>query len=148
MDAQTFLSESFEGNVPEVKKIWLEKDLREKVREIMTHDLGVLRIRYWGRDGKTAWIIDEVGKEKPITFGVLVKDDKIANIEVLAFRESRGWEIRYPFFKNQFKGVGITENNELNGKIDGISGATLSVRAMTRISRLAILLHQQTQLVD
>lgn len=69
--------------------------------------------------------------------------DKIQLVRVLAFRESRGWEVRHSFFTDQFKRVGLTSEGTLDGRIDGISGATLSVRVLTKLARLALVLHQR-----
>ena len=63
-------------------------------------------------------------------------------MSVLQFRESRGWEIRYPFFTQQFDGVRLDKNDKLNERIDGITGATLSVRAATRSANLALVLSE------
>jgi hypothetical protein len=62
---------------------------------------------------------------------------------VLAFRESRGWEIRYPFFTDQFSGLTLAPDGYLSKPIDGITGATLSVRAVERVTRLALWLNAQ-----
>jgi Na+-transporting NADH:ubiquinone oxidoreductase subunit NqrC len=51
--------------------------------------------------------------------------------------------VRYPFFTDQFNGLQLDENNRLQRKIDGISGATLSVNALTRLARLALHLHEE-----
>jgi hypothetical protein len=66
-------------------------------------------------------------------------------LRVLEFRESRGWEVRYPFFTDQFGGIGLRPDLQLDRPIDGISGATLSVRALKKLARLALYLTQQTQ---
>jgi hypothetical protein len=60
-------------------------------------------------------------------------------VTVLAFRESRGWEIRHPAFTQQFKDATLIDN-ALDRHIDGVSGATLSVWAMTAVTRLALYL--------
>jgi hypothetical protein len=60
----------------------------------------------------------------------------------LIFRESRGWEVRHAFFTDQFDQATLTRNTELDRTIDNISGATLSVRAVTKLSRIALLLDQ------
>ena len=75
----------------------------------------------------------------------MINHNKIESIKVLAFRESRGWEVRYPFFTDQFSDVALKENKQLDRHIDGISGATLSVRAMTKMARLALFLHQEIE---
>jgi hypothetical protein len=111
----------------------------------MGHDLGVLRLKYWEKEGRTAWILEEIGKERPITAGVVVNDGKIERINVLTFRESRGWEVRYPFFTDQFSDATLKEDKQLDRHIDGISGATLSVKAMTKMARLALLLDHEVE---
>lgn len=128
-------------------RLWLDKELQAGIHRILGHDLGVLRLRYWGLDGRTAWILEEVGKEQPITAGIVVNNSRIEKIEVLIFRESRGWEIRYPFFTDQFTGARLEQNNSLSKRIDGISGATLSVMAMQKLARLALLLHAHSDFV-
>ncbi len=140
-----FIQEVFSGDVPKVSKIWIKKDLKVKIHEIMEHDLGVLRLKYWEKEGRTAWILEEIGKERPITAGVVVNNNKIESINVLIFRESRGWEIRYPFFTDQFSDVTLKEDKRLDRHIDGISGATLSVTAMKKMARLALMLHQEVE---
>jgi hypothetical protein len=142
-EAAAFIQQVFSGDVPKVSKIWIKKDLKVKIHEIMGHDLGVLRLKYWAKAGRTAWILEEIGKERPITAGIVVNDGKIENINVLAFRESRGWEVRYPFFTDQFSDATLKEDKQLDRHIDGISGATLSVKAMTKMARLALMLHQE-----
>lgn len=142
-----FIHGAFSGDVPKASKLWVKKDLKEKIREILGHDLNVLRIKYWRKDTRTAWILEEIGKERPITAGIVINDNRIESVNVLTFRESRGWEVRYPFFTDQFSDATLKENNLLDRHIDGISGATLSVKAMVKMARLALLLHQQTEML-
>ena len=94
---------------------------------------------------QSVWILEEIGKTQPITFGVVVQDSKILTIKVLAFRESRGWEIKQEFFTGQFLQASMDDDLHLDRSIDGISGATLSVQAMTRIARLALLFDRDTR---
>jgi FMN-binding domain len=138
-----FINDVFEGNPPKPDKLWIKKDLKKEIKNIMGHDLKVIRIRYWKDELKTAWILEEIGRDKPITVGLVVKDEKIEKVNVLIFRESRGWEVKYPFFTDQFKQATIDEENLLDRKIDGISGATLSVNALTKVARLALFLDKQ-----
>ena len=145
---EEFLQEAFTNTTPNPGVIWLKGDVRDTSSAILGHPYPGLRIRYWGKDGRTAWILEEVGKVKPITVGLVVNDDGLEQIRVLAFRESRGWEVRYPFFTDQFTGIGLTDKHELDQTIDGISGATLSVRALKKLARLALYLHSQTRTAD
>jgi hypothetical protein len=115
------------------------------VERILGHSAGALRVRYWSQEGRTAWILEEIGKTEPITTGIVVDKGAIARISVLVYRESRGWEVRYAFFTDQFKGATLTALRELDRNIDGISGATLSVRALTRLARVALLLDAEVR---
>jgi FMN-binding protein len=128
---------------PKAKAFWLTKTHKNNIQQILAHDFRKLRLRYWQQDKKSAWILNEIGKEKPITIGVVINDNKIENIQVLAFRESRGSEIRHDFFTRQFIQTSLTNDMQLDRTIDGISGATLSVRAITKIARIALYLSQQ-----
>lgn len=140
-----FLDEAFGAPRPAPQVLWLKSDIKAAAEEILGHRYPGLRIRYWGRDQRSAWILEEIGKEKPITVGLVVNQKGMELIRVLEFRESRGWEVRYPFFTEQFRGIGLTAERELDQPIDGISGATLSVRALKKLARLALYLHRQTE---
>ena len=137
---EAFLHEVYNGKPPLASKLWIKKDLGKEIYKILGHNLDVLRIRYWQRNGRTVWILDEIGKEQPITVGIAVAAGRIELVKILIFRETRGWEIRYPFFTDQFKHVMLDQDHKLEKGIDGISGATLSVNAVTKLVRLALLL--------
>jgi FMN-binding protein len=141
---EAFLAETFNNDVPKSQIIWLKGDLSKKMTEILGHRYAGLRIRYWHKEGRKAWVLEEIGKDQPITFGIITAKDKVERVKVLAFRESRGGEIRYPAFTKQFNDAQLSDNN-LDRHIDGISGATLSVRAMTAIVTLALYLDKFTR---
>jgi hypothetical protein len=61
----------------------------------------------------------------------------------LEFKESRGWEVKHSFFTDQFKSISINSDHSLSKPIDGISGATLSVRALKKTAMLALFFNQQ-----
>lgn len=140
-----FLNQAFSGQPPEAEVIWLTGAHKDAVKDILGHRYATLRIRYWRDVTRSAWILDEIGKEQPITVGIVVNDGQIENIRVLVFRESRGWEIRHSFFTDQFKSAQLNDDRQLDRHIDGISGATLSVRAMTKLARLALYLDAATR---
>ena len=77
--------------------------------------------------------------------GEITPDSVYEDDDVLAFRESRGWEIRYPFFTEQFSGLTLADDGYLSGPVDGITGATLSVRATEKVARLALWLDAQVR---
>jgi len=74
---------------------------------------------------------------------VIVNNGKLEKVKTLIFRESRGWEISENFFTQQFINRTLTSNNQLDKQIDSITGATLSVRAVEKVTRIALLLHRE-----
>lgn len=139
-EPEAFIAEVFGDNVPSPGVIWPDKALKAQMKDILNHAYKGLRIRYWQQDDKTVWILDEIGKEKPITAGIVIKNGKIERVRILVFRESRGWEVRHNFFTEQFDNATLNKNLDLDRRIDNISGATLSVRAVTKLARIALLL--------
>ena len=137
-----FLAQAFDGEIPDQKKFWVTKAYKADIKEIMERDLGVLRVAYWRRGDRTAWILEEIGKVHPITTGLIVDGGSLRRVTVLIYRESRGWEVRNDFFTDQFIGARLVADHDLDRPIDGISGATLSVRALTKLARLALYLHE------
>ncbi|NNJ95097.1 MAG: FMN-binding protein [Halobacteria archaeon] len=140
---EDFLHEVFAGNVPAPQVLWLKDDVRETSTSIMGHRYPAIRVRYWLQGTRSAWILEEIGKERPITTGLVINEQGIERLRVLVFRESRGWEVKHPFFTDQFPGIQLTAGRELDGPIDGVSGATLSVRALKKLARLALYFHRQ-----
>lgn len=139
-DPRAFLEETFNGSVPAPRKLWVTSTLKRDIKAIMGHDLGALRIRYWASGERTAWLLDDIGKEQPITTGLIVDAHQLTEVRVLIYRESRGWEVKYPAFTDQFHGAQLKQDLALDRSIDGVSGATLSVQALVRLARLALLL--------
>lgn len=139
---EDFLAASF--STPPAQSTYKPKaELQKTVNKIMRRRFPMRPAPYWKKDKKTAWILEEIGKYKPITTGIVVNDGKIESLQVLTYRETHGWEVRYPNFTDQFKNASLKENNKLDTHIDGISGATLSVKSLTRLGQLALFYHKQ-----
>jgi len=145
---EEFVSEAFSQKTPEPDIIWIKDELRQTIESILQHKYKSKRIRYWKQKQRSVWVLEEVGKKKPITVGIIIDNDKISQLKVLVFRETRGWEVRYPFFTKQFNQLFLVNKNELSDSVDGVSGATLSVRALTKLARIALLLNQHTVLTE
>lgn len=130
----------------QTKTLWLKKEIQEKIKKILYHRYPKIRLRYSINqvieNPTTVWFLDEIGKERPISFAISVKNDRVQLIRVLEFRESRGFEIHISAFVEQFEQSGLNDDGKLSANIDGITGATMSVNAMKKIARLAIFLHQ------
>jgi len=78
-------------------------------------------------------VASEVGKHNPFDFLVgLNRERKVEGIVILNYREARGGDVRRARFLRQFEGKALSDAVSVNRDIIGISGATLSSRAVTR----------------
>ena len=150
-----FLQETFlvkeHAEIPKAEILWLDNAAQTQITAALGHPYPQARLRYWRSPSraqqKTVWILDEIGKEYPITAGFVVVDKKIQRAQVLVYRENRGMEIHLPAFLAQFINARLTDEKngaQLSNKIDGITGATLSVDAMKRMARAALVLDALT----
>jgi len=138
-----FISNSFDGEIPKAKTLLMSEDDIYNIKKITKQKYNFKKVKYWQRNSKTAFILEDIGKTKPITTGYLVEDSKINNVQVLIYRESHGWEVKYPFFTKQFKETSLNEDNKLSKSIEAISGATLSVNALRRMAKVALYLESR-----
>ena len=135
---EAFLEESLPGC--EKKALWLKSDMKAEIKQLLDRPFPGARIRYCATDGRTAWILDEIGKTEPITSGIIVNEGRVERVRVLVFRESRGSEVHRDAFVRQFDDARLDSSRKLDRSIDGITGATLSVWALKRQVKLALLL--------
>jgi len=143
-----FLDRAFTGTPPEPGLTWLTGDRKSGVRQLLGHDYPALRLRYWCRDDRSAWILEEIGKDLPITVGIVVEQNSIDSLRVLTYRENRGGEVATPAFTEQFNGRALGNRGSLDKPIDGITGATLSVQALTRLAGVALFLDENVGCVS
>lgn len=141
LSVDDFLAQTFQ-RVPEPQVVWLNAERKAQGQALLGHPPGGLRVRYWQQGARTAWIWDEIGKEHPITLGFVIDAGQIERVVILVYRESRGGEVRHDFFTRQFTGATL-QARRLDRDIDGISGATLSVNAVTAVARWVLYLHRQ-----
>ncbi|MFC5474781.1 FMN-binding protein [Paraherbaspirillum soli] len=75
---------------------------------------------------------DVVGKFELISYAVALNPDaSIKQIEILAYRESHGFEIKSPAWRKQFVGKTASSGLSIGDGISSISGATLSCTHVT-----------------
>lgn len=139
-DPESFIAEAFPNSEVAPETLWLTGQELEAAKDILGRT-PPFRIHYWREGKRTAWILEQIGKYQPITAGFVINDGAIETVQVLIYRESHGWEVKYPFFTDQFIGARL-EEMQLDKNIDGIAGATLSVRALVQMARLALTLHE------
>jgi len=133
-----FIGEYLPGCTPQA--LWLNSELKSEIERLVDHPWPGVRVRYCSHGDKTAWILDEIGKTEPITSGIVVDSGRIERVRVLVFRESRGSEVHRSAFISQYEDAVLDAGNDLDRRIDGITGATLSVYALSRQVKLALLL--------
>lgn len=122
---ESFIAEAFKGNPPPPK--------------VISGPSGP--VHYWRANGRTAWIIEDLGKQgyQLTTAGFITKAGAIESAKVLVYRESRGEQVAEPSFLQKFMGARLA-GGQLNKNIDNISGATLSVQMMQRMARTVLTL--------
>jgi transcriptional regulator of nitric oxide reductase len=73
-----------------------------------------------------------IGKDQPITFLVAIdRADRIKDIDILVYREPYGGEVAYEPWRRQFRGARASDSLRVGKEIRSISGATISVHAVT-----------------
>ena len=99
------------------------------------------------RDGQVtgyALIDSEVGKHLPITYIVgFSPDGLVSRVEMMVFREIRGWEARERRFMAQFEGRRSGDKLQIGGSLKNVTGATLSSRAIAKGVQRALFLWQR-----
>ena len=136
------LQQAFVDTEAQPKTLWLTNEVKARFQEDLGFNISGLRQRYWQGDERTLWILDEIGKEHPITFAFIIENDQVASTLIMEYRESRGGEIRHDFFRQQYYGIKLIDD-KLDRNIDGITGATLSVNAMSKMAKQALWLHRE-----
>jgi hypothetical protein len=87
---------------------------------------------------------DELGEHMPITFAVKVSPaGAVAAHEIVAYRESRGDEVRDERFRRQFVGKRACDPLRAGDDISAVSGATISSRAMAVGVKRALVLIEE-----
>lgn len=90
-----------------------------------------------------AIICEEIGKYRPITFIVgVTPDGSVKDVAIMMYRESHGSEVRYRGFLRQFRNKSLKDPIRQYKDIKNISGATLSVRALSVGVRKALAIIQ------
>ena len=153
LSTEDYLYSQFTAPLPSPQRVWIRNKLKEDLEKVLQHKVRFLRTKYWQQGARTVWILEEIGKEKPITIGIVTEwgeqGAEIESVRVLAYRESRGWEVKHSFFTQQFIGSRLKSSKKtaLNKNIDGITGATLSVAALKKMATIALMLdhHVRTQ---
>jgi len=73
-----------------------------------------------------------IGKDQPITFLVAIDaSDRLKDVDILVYREPYGGEVAYEPWRRQFRGKTAADPLRVGRDVRTISGATISVHAVT-----------------
>lgn len=90
-----------------------------------------------------ALIDSEVGKHLPITYIIgFTPTGQVSRVEMMVFREVRGWEARERRFMAQFEGKESSDKFQIGAGLKNVTGATLSSRAIAKGVQRGLLLWQ------
>jgi len=142
--AQIFLTEdqALALAFPRAEKIekhiaTLSREQQQQVAEMTGLEKPSRIFRMWvGRRSEEVLgyaVLDDVrGKARPIDF-MLVADANLVvqRVEILAYRETHGWQIRKDGWRQQFVGKGAASTLRVGRDIRNIAGATISCRSLT-----------------
>ncbi len=116
-----------------LQPIVLTRETQEKMRQASSVAHPFQSGRIWRTSTGGWFIVDEViGKHEMITYAVGVNPDgSVRQIEILEYKETYGYEVAEPAWRNQFVGKTADSTLKLNQDIENISGATLSAKHLT-----------------
>jgi len=136
--ADEVLTRSFPGAAFDKRVVRFSSDERKKIQALTKKKFFKRHMVFYiaTKDGAIQGygvIGNERGKTRQITFMVLLdKDGVVKDLDILAFRESQGYEVENPRWRSQFRGKTARSRLRLKRDIRNISGATLSARAVTK----------------
>ena len=112
----------------------VKKEVENQVKQKFYRD----KLYYWtiSQDDTTiayAFLDNVIGKSMPITFLVILNiNGDIINTNVIKYREAYGGEVGNRGWLQQFVNRDNNSSYKIGGNIDGISGATISVKSMSK----------------
>ena len=116
----------------------LDKQMKKEVENQVKQKFYRDKLYYWtiSQDDTTiayAFLDNVIGKSMPITFMVILNiDGDIINANVIKYREAYGGEVGNKGWLRQFINLNNNSGYNIGKDIDGISGATISVKSMSK----------------
>ncbi|MCB9655134.1 MAG: FMN-binding protein [Deltaproteobacteria bacterium] len=110
-------------------------------RKLPKHRYTIYVARTGDRMDGFAVFDDEKGQHEPITMAIFFDaEGRVADVEIVAYREPYGDGVRDARFRAQFEGLGATSDFTPGASIDVISGATISTHSVCRAVHRATML--------
>ncbi len=116
----------------------LDKQIKKEVENQVKQKFYRDKLYYWtiSQVDTTiayAFLDNVIGKSMPITFMVILNiDGDIISANVIKYREAYGSEVGNKGWLRQFINFNNNSNYNIGKDIDGISGATISVKSMSK----------------
>lgn len=123
------------------ERLWLNDIQRDKISKLCNQKIEDKRMVFYGgkKSGKIIgyMLIDHyIGKSLPITYMVVLNiDGTVRDVAIMVYREPQGMEVRYKSFLKQFFGKNASSTFK---DVNAITGATISVRAITKGVKKAV----------
>lgn len=85
---------------------------------------------------KACTVVPQQGKEGPMTIGVCFEPSGlVSSVTMLFFEEDHGKKVSEQSFLKQFKGKKVSDTFQVGKDVDGVSGATVSSKAVAESLR-------------
>ena len=116
----------------------LDKQMKKQVENQVKQRFYRDKLYYWtiSQSDTTityAFLDNVIGNSMPITFMVILNiDGDIINANVIKYREAYGGEVGNKGWLRQFINLNNNSGYNIGKDIDGISGATISVKSMSK----------------
>jgi Na+-translocating ferredoxin:NAD+ oxidoreductase RnfG subunit len=141
---EKIFKETFGNNVSiGQKNILLTREEKQDIEKQAKAKIDSPKIRFYviteskKIKGYGVLLIQRIRTKKAVLLYLIDKNQKIKNIEILAFHEPSEYK-PYSTWKEAFVGKGKEDKLKEGYAIPTISGATLSARAITKASRIAL----------
>lgn len=128
------------GELPAEEKILLRGEVLDAIRTVYGSRYPASSVSYWEKAGRRVWILKSRGKHGYVEAGFVTEAERLVRVRVLDSKEVRGKVIETERFLKQFVGSGLDETHQLDQRVDGVSGATVSVNALKKMALVALVL--------
>jgi Na+-translocating ferredoxin:NAD+ oxidoreductase RnfG subunit len=132
------LNMAFPGADIEERTVKITPEIRKTIEDLIKGRFFKKRVSFYiarkgGEPLGYATVTNEKGRKRNITFMVVLDSSGIVkSVDLLVFRESQGYEIENPRWREQFIGKTLKDPLMVKRDIRNISGATMSSRAVTK----------------
>ncbi len=129
-------------------KFSIPKKIKSEIQNTVKQSFFREKVYYWEikKNNELCFVIMDnvIGKSMPITFlSIFDSNGKILNSSIIKYREGYGGEVGGKTWLSQFDGMTKDSLYNYPKHISGISGATISVKSVTKgISKLSLLVSE------